>query len=230
MPKPTDNSRPTLEGSWDANASRWTRAVRNQAIASRAAATDQAIVEAVKRRAAQRVIDIGCGEGWLVRRLKQEIDCHVSGIDGSARLIANAIAADPNGRYEVLCYRQLDDQAVGLQAPYDVAICNFALLDDALVPTLTSIKRLLSPTGALIIQTLHPYITNGDLPYVDGWRREDFSTFDDADWEPMPWYFRTFSTWLNDIETAGYTLANCHEPTDPITRKPLSVIFECRPS
>jgi len=55
--------------SWRNNAHAWTSAVREQRIDSRALVTDRAIVEAVLARAPRSVLDIGCGEGWLARRL-----------------------------------------------------------------------------------------------------------------------------------------------------------------
>src|ERR1700689_2940465 len=55
--------------SWRNNAHAWTSAVREQRIDSRALVTDRAIVDAVLARAPRSVLDIGCGEGWLARRL-----------------------------------------------------------------------------------------------------------------------------------------------------------------
>lgn len=63
-----DNRR-QLGHSWRANALAWTRAVRESRIESRRLATDRAIIEAVLARQPERVLDLGCGEGWLCRAL-----------------------------------------------------------------------------------------------------------------------------------------------------------------
>ena len=54
---------------WQSNANAWTQAVRSASIESRRLATDQAVVDAVMRARPSRVLDVGCGEGWLTRAL-----------------------------------------------------------------------------------------------------------------------------------------------------------------
>lgn len=45
-------------------------------------------------------IDIGCGNGWVVRRLKAHRLCHgATGVDGAPSMIAKARAVDPQGDY-----------------------------------------------------------------------------------------------------------------------------------
>ena len=45
-------------------------------------------------------IDIGCGNGWVVRRLKAHELCRgASGVDGAPSMIAKARSADPHGDY-----------------------------------------------------------------------------------------------------------------------------------
>ncbi|MEA2569665.1 MAG: hypothetical protein QOI24_1666 [Acidobacteriota bacterium] len=58
-----------LQRSWVANAAAWSDAVRQGKIGSRRVATDAAIIDAVTSLNPQRVLDLGCGEGWLTREL-----------------------------------------------------------------------------------------------------------------------------------------------------------------
>ncbi len=45
-------------------------------------------------------IDIGCGNGWVVRRLRQHPLCaHASGMDGAPSMITKAREVDPTGEY-----------------------------------------------------------------------------------------------------------------------------------
>ena len=60
-----------IRRSWDDNAGRWSDAVRGGSIRNRAVATDAAIVAAIAELRASSILDLGCGEGWLVRRLKE---------------------------------------------------------------------------------------------------------------------------------------------------------------
>lgn len=55
--------------SWRKNVESWTSAVRERRIDSRRLATDQAIIDATLSRSPHSVLDLGCGEGWLVRAL-----------------------------------------------------------------------------------------------------------------------------------------------------------------
>ena len=87
----------SLTKSWDDNAGNWTRAVREGQIPSRHAGTDDAIVAAILDRKPARLLDVGCGEGWLVRRIVQSTGCRAVGIDGSSALIEAARSADPSG-------------------------------------------------------------------------------------------------------------------------------------
>mgnify|MGYP003320621019 CR=1 FL=1 len=46
------------------------------------------------------VIDFGCGNGWVVRKVKSHPLCmHASGIDGAVQMINKAKSLDPAGSY-----------------------------------------------------------------------------------------------------------------------------------
>jgi len=227
---PDEDPTEALKRSWDQNADAWTAIVRRGQIPSRSAGTDRAIVDAVTRLDPRRVVDVGCGEGWLVRRLVDELGCDVAGVDGSAALIASAKAAHEDGNYSVLSYETLSSQPDKLQGPYDVAICNFALFGRELTPILSTLRDCLSPGGSVLIQTLHPCFSRGSNNYADGWREESFSSFAHGDWEPMPWYFRTLESWHLEIQAAGLRLSACHEPSHAEIREPLSLILNCIPA
>ena len=63
------NPEDALLDSWHQNAQAWIDAVRHGAIESRRQVTDQAILLAILGRQPERVLDLGCGEGWLLRAL-----------------------------------------------------------------------------------------------------------------------------------------------------------------
>lgn len=45
-------------------------------------------------------VDIGCGNGWVVRQLSSHEHCtHASGVDGAVAMIEKANGIDPNGSY-----------------------------------------------------------------------------------------------------------------------------------
>jgi 2-polyprenyl-3-methyl-5-hydroxy-6-metoxy-1,4-benzoquinol methylase len=211
----------TLLQSWNHNAQAWIEAIRTGAIESRLNVTNQAIVLAVLGRQPQRVLDLGCGEGWLLRELeKRGIDA--VGVDGDATLVEAARAAGAS-QVHLATYEELVEARVDIGRDYDLICANFALLHQDIIPLLTAMNALLAPGGALVIQTLHPWtVAAGD--YQDGWREETFASFK-GPWQPMPWYFRTLSSWLNALDMAGLRLASLQEPQHPQSPLPQSLLL-----
>jgi len=209
--------------SWHTNAAPWTAAVRDQRIESRKLVTDRAIVDAVMSRKPASVLDIGCGEGWLVRALAAQGVRRVIGVDVVPALIEQARAAG-GGEFRVASYEAIAHGT--LEISVDVAVANFALIGkDAVDALIRAAPTLLQPGGALIIQTLHPVIACGDLPYKDGWRTGSWAGFSDDFTDPAPWYFRTLEGWVDLIAKSGLTLVELREPIHPTTNKPASVLF-----
>jgi 2-polyprenyl-3-methyl-5-hydroxy-6-metoxy-1,4-benzoquinol methylase len=217
--EPRDAAR-ALEQSWSTNADSWVAAVRGGSIESRRVATDRAVVEAVLARRPQRVLDVGCGEGWLVRALAEHgINCE--GLDGSPVLVDAARAAG-TGTFHLCSYADLAADPHQVGTGFDVVVANFALLDADLVLLLQALRSLLVERGSLIIQTVHPWTAGGR--YEDGWRLEEFRAFG-GQWHPMPWFFRTLESWARVLREAGYALADLREPEHPRTQAPLSLLL-----
>jgi hypothetical protein len=64
---------------------------------------------------------------------------------------------------------------------------------------------------------------------MDGWRTETFDSFGSAFPSPMPWYFRTVSSWIELLQAAGFNIVRLVEPTHPQTVKPLSLLLVGQP-
>lgn len=219
----TDDRATRLTDSWTTNAAAWTRAVREGQIPSRRLATDAAVVEAVMARAPRRVLDVGCGEGWLARALAAH-GVAVTGIDVSPPLVESARALG-GGTFAVVDYGDAARDPALLGGPYDLAACNFALLAEDVVPLLAALRARLAPGGALVIQTVHPWTARGDAPYADGWRTETFAGFGDGFGAPMPWFYRTLASWVRSLGEAGFRVAEVREPIHPETAAPASLLL-----
>ena len=222
-----------LLSSWDANAAAWTTAVREQRIPSRRAGTDVAIVQACLRTSAATVLDVGCGEGWLARALAHA-GRDVVGIDVSAGLVEQAanmaLANDTSGgsaHFLAVGYQELIADEVQLRGPWELIVCNFALLGDPLTPLLRAFARRLAPNGRVLIQTVHPWLAMGDGSYANTWREENFQGFGVAFPSTMPWYFRTLGSWIEQLTAAGLSVRTVNEPAHPETGRPLSLLLEC---
>jgi SAM-dependent methyltransferase len=216
---PTPES--ALLQSWHTNADAWIDVIRSGAIESRQQVTDQAVLLAIIGRQPARVLDLGCGEGWLLRALADR-RIEAVGVDGDATLVDAARLAG-TCTVHVADYDALVEAKVDVGRDYDLICANFSLLHQDIIPLLAAMNALLAPGGALIIQTLHPWaVAAGD--YQDGWREESFAGFK-GQWQPMPWYFRTLSSWFNALDMAGLRLVGLQEPQHPQSPVPQSLLM-----
>jgi len=218
-PDSADANETLLDQRWRQHSDAWIDAVRARRIPSRVAVTDQALVDAILDYRPDTLLDLGCGEGWLARRLAP-LGIAVTGIDAAPALIDAAREAG-GGRFVVAGYDALPP-ALG---SFAMAVSNFALLGKEPVERLLANLPQRLPGGHFIVQTLHPLIACGEQPYRDGWRRDSWTAFSAGVEEPPPWYFRTLESWVRLFGAHGLRLLELREPRAPATGQPASAIF-----
>jgi 2-polyprenyl-3-methyl-5-hydroxy-6-metoxy-1,4-benzoquinol methylase len=208
--------------SWGRNAESWTVAVRAGHIESRRQVTDHAILGAILDCSPLSVLDLGCGEGWLVRELAGR-GIAATGVDAVPAFIEAARDA-AGGDFRVISY---SDIAAGkLRVSVDAVVCNFSLFGkDSVEGLFRVVPGLLNVNGAFIVQTLHPDTACGNLPCRDGWRKGSWDGIGAGFTDPAPWYFRTLVSWRDLFAGNGFRLHEVHEPLHPQTRKPVSIVF-----
>lgn len=241
--------------SWQVNASPWSRAIRSASIASRELVTNAAIMDAMAYVAADfgaaksgadksgaakfsaanmdgassgplRVLDVGCGEGWLARALGAQ-GMRVTGIDAVPALVAAAHKSG-GGDFQVLDYAAIAARQ-WRAGPFDVAVCNFSLLGaDSVDSLIAGLRAYVANPGFLVVQTLHPVAACGDAPYQDGWRPGNWCGFSSDFSDPAPWYFRTIESWQALLKSNGFELLECREPTAALATAPSSIIWICK--
>jgi trans-aconitate methyltransferase len=102
-------------------------------------------------------IDIGCGNGWVVRKLAEHPLCaHASGIDGAASMIQKARDVDPTGDYvEALLPAWAPSEPVDLVHTME---CLY-YLHDPLAFLVDVNERWMKPGGKIVIGVDH-YLEN----------------------------------------------------------------------
>ena len=205
---------------WSRNADPWVTAVRDGEIASRVLVTNAAIVDAVRARHPRTAVDLGCGEGWLVRALPE---VRMVGVDAILGLVEAARAAG-GGEFRHLTYEQI--AAGELDLSVDLAVCNFSLIGKEAVDGLfRAAPTYLREGGTMVVQTMHPLMACGEAPYADGWRSGSWAGFNEGFADAPPWYFRTMSSWIALFAAHGLRLVEMREPLHPETGKPVSLIL-----
>jgi 2-polyprenyl-3-methyl-5-hydroxy-6-metoxy-1,4-benzoquinol methylase len=208
--------------SWCKNVFPWIVAVREGQIESRKLITDREIISAILSRSPRSVLDLGCGEGWLVRTLATH-KIQVIGVDVVPELIEQAKISGGADFY-VASYEEIARGKLNISV--DVIVCNFSLFGKESVEELFKIiPSLLNARGSFIVQTLHPMLVGGGKSDRDGWREGSWIGFSSEFTEPFPWYFRTTESWIELFQDNRFRSIEIREPIHPKTHKPASVIF-----
>jgi 2-polyprenyl-3-methyl-5-hydroxy-6-metoxy-1,4-benzoquinol methylase len=208
--------------SWAKNVSPWAKAVQENQIDSRRLVTDQAVVDSVLACKPSKVLDIGCGEGWLVRELSSR-GVEVVGVDAVAGLVEKA-REQGGGSFHVLEYESFSSNT--FMDKFDVAVCNFSLLGkESVAHIFKVIPGILNEGGHFIVQTLHPRVSCGDVSYQDEWREGSWDGFSDEFVDPAPWYFRTLESWMDLFASSGFTVSTQEEPVNPSTGQVASLLM-----
>ncbi|MHA7835390.1 MAG: class I SAM-dependent methyltransferase [Algiphilus sp.] len=206
--------------SWEANAAAWVAAIRGGALSSRRI-TDEALMQRIGRRPFRSLLDIGCGEGWLLRRLAGPAQLRLVGVDACAALIEAAAAAQPEAAFVCADYGTLAHCPSLAGASFDWVVFNFALFGaEADVAALGFALSRLSPEGRVLIQTLPGETSEAS-------RCETFAHLP-GEWVPMPYRLRSGSDWQRLCAAAGGRLLDSDTIQDESGTR-LSVLMEVGP-
>ncbi len=209
--------------SWEINASEWIKALQKQTIASRKI-TSPAIFNTIKKLNPAKVLDVGCGEGWLTYKLHQE-GIEAVGIDGTPVLIKRAKTRE--GHYFVQTFEEIIEGAQIPEGPFELAVFNFCLyLNEGTGEILKAVGKFLDGRQQLVIQTLHPFTFIGaDFKYQSQWLPDSWKGLSGSFSSPHKWYFRTLQDWVTLIRDSGYKIEGIDEPTAKDGKAPASIIF-----
>lgn len=212
---------------WVSNAKPWIKAVREQTIESRRLITDKAILNVIEKLAPSSILDLGCGEGWLMRALAKE-GRRIAGLDCVPELLAAAkrqFKFTPDGNMSTfynIPYEVIDESTITER--FQLIVCNFSLIGkESVEHVFSNAPHLLLENGWLVIQTLHP--NSSPSNQSDGWREGSWDGIGENFNEAAPWYFRTLESWQELFINNGFDLLPVEEPENPKTGLPASLIM-----
>lgn len=132
--------------------------------------TDPSLLGVIGDCRDKEVLDLGCGNGYLARRLARR-RARITAVDSSLKTIKNARARDPKNslkiRYLHSDASRLDEIADG---KFDLVIASMSLMDimDA-KGAISEVSRVLKRGGRFVASISHPCFDNGSN---SGWIME----------------------------------------------------------
>lgn len=164
----------------------------------------------------QRILDLGCGHGWLSARLAAA-GATVVGVDGSHALIEQAQAAYPDLAWHV---HDLTEPAPDSWGRFDIVLAHMVLMDvPDLNELLASVARLLKPGGTFLFTILHPSFFNQPIVESppDRWTRAVRGYLDHETWQINSFgghrhYHRPLAWYVQQLRTHGFAITDLDEP------------------
>ncbi|WP_222984588.1 class I SAM-dependent methyltransferase [Flagellimonas meishanensis] len=212
--------------SWKKNASEWIKVIQNQDIPSRKF-TNKAIEETIIGIKGKNMVDIGCGEGWLVRKMGA-LGWQATGLDAIPDLVDEAKRKSKDSFY-VFTYEDIISGKSIPNGPFDVATFNFCIYaKEGLQPLLKNTLAQLATKGTLVIQTLHPYFLMANaLVYKSQWLQDSWKGLPGNFEDGHTWYARTMEDWIAEIQQLPNTDFEIKEVIND-EGKPISLIIKIK--
>lgn len=169
------------------------------------------------------ILDLGCGFGWHCRYVGEQGASSVIGIDISEKMLQTAreMTNDPTISYLNI---PMEDIAFS-ESQFDVVISSLAFhYVDSFKTICEKVNHYLKPDGTFVFSVEHPLFTSRDEQdwfydeqgnrlhwpvddyQLEGVRQTTFLT------EDVIKYHRTFSTYINDLIHAGFSIREVKEP------------------
>ena len=220
-----------ISGAWDAAADKWWGGYDEFGDTNRRYIIDPALLRILGQVEGKRILDAGCGNGYLCRLLARK-GANMVGVDVSKEAIRMAEAAEteqPKGiRYYV---GNICDLSTWSDGSFDSVVSNIVLCDvQDLEAAVGEIYRVLKPNGKLVFSTMHPCFSSAP---VHGWVRSPLDSDKIEDWKYWKvdryfnrgveeWSFgnlptlysfhRPLSDYIKVLITNGFTITDFEEP------------------
>lgn len=221
-----------IRRSWDRLAEWWVSRYGPRGDVNREWIIDPVLLSFLGDIGGQRVLDAGCGGGYLARILARR-GAQVDGVDVSAKLLARAQVEEERESIGVRYHRaDLADLSLFRDRTFDAAVSNVVLQDVRRYrAAIREIFRVLKPGGRFLFSLTHPAF---EAPVPGTWAREpeDSERIEDRKflkvdryfdrvatyWAPpgkslLPSFHRPLRDYFEALADAGFVVARYEEPT-----------------
>jgi ubiquinone/menaquinone biosynthesis C-methylase UbiE len=216
-----------LAQDWDQKAQDWDKQVGEAGDGNRRLNSDPTLWRMLRDVAGLRVLDAGCGTGYLSRALTRR-GAGVVGVDIAPAMIAVARRrAEEQGlhiQHDVDSASRLD---IVNRSSMDRVVLNYVLMDlPDLDGSARAMARVLAPGGVAVAIFSHPCFPQGDEASLDlenrtvtyRWSESYFSVARRVDppWahftQPVVWWHRPLSEYVRAFRKAGLGIDAMEEP------------------
>lgn len=172
---------------------------------------------------ARRVLDVGCGEGQVSRRMAG-LGAQVVGLDPTAAQIGKAHERGTSARY----LRARSEQIPCSDASFDAVVLCLALEHvDPFEPAITEVARVLAPGGVFLLVLAHPLLQAPGSGWIEDlstgdhfWRlgsylRDDVAVDEIAPGVHLQFAHRPLSRYVHTMGRAGLLIEDMIEPEPP---------------
>jgi len=209
------------EALWEEHAGWWQREFTD----GRDAEYEEQILPLVARhlRGARRVLDIGCGEGQVARRIAA-LGAGVIGIDPTPSQVAVARARGGGPHYG----RARGEALPCRDAAFDAVLLCLAIEHiDAFETAIQEVARVLEPGGRFVLLLCHPLLQAPGSGWIDDqilgehyWRvgaylHDDTMLDNVADGVDLMFIHRPLSRYVHAMGEAGLLIDDMEEPSPP---------------
>jgi ubiquinone/menaquinone biosynthesis C-methylase UbiE len=209
---------------WDRQAERLAANIGDQGDRNREVLLNPVIFDLLGEVAGRRILDAGCGEGYLSRLLASR-GATVVAVDYSEYMIRIARARTPPGLSVEYHYANCENLGFLPGGSFDLIVSNMVMQDLAdLCSALSEMHRLLRPRGWFILSISHPCFVTPSAGWVrdnDGkklhWAVDRY--FEEGpheqNWPPyeLIWFHRTLTTYFRALKKTGFIIEDFVEPT-----------------
>jgi len=225
---------------WERNADFWIKIIREKLDPYRLKITNKAVLNLLKKRKNLKILDAGCGEGYLCRTLSKK-GHQVFGIDFSPKLIEAAQELErkkPLGiKYFIGDFRKTKFSS----SYFDVVLCHQTINE---IPNpkkaFREFSRILKTKGNLILLFLHPCFEINPEKYFQKVKIKKSYYLVSEIKSPSPYFYLhlPLSEWIDSLNKTGFSIKKVGEPHPPLTlikknkwwrknfKKPLFILIE----